>query len=310
MAAGENGFDQFMPPNPPMLQSTLVPSLLAAARDRLHRTLIEREALALRNGVVTTADRASAPSRRISELMAASFCERLGLPPLTVGAKVDAGSIFEACVREFLETTLAGILSGRGPWAVEGGGSIGRFAQYAHLQEIEELSREHPELHIYLGGDYLVTPDICVSRRPIDDAVLGDEVMTDEDGLARDTFLRSKNNERPLIHASVSCKWTLRSDRAQNARTEALNLLRNRKGRAPAIVLVTAEPLPTRLASLAYGTGDVDRIYHLALYELQDAVAQSQRESPRYIAQKTALDRMVDGLRLADISDLPFDLLI
>lgn len=124
------------------------------------------------------------------------------------------------------------------------------------------------------------------------------------------TFLRARNNPLPLLHASVSCKWTLRSDRAQNARTEALNLLRNRKGRAPAIVLVTAEPLPTRLASLAYGTGDVDRIYHFALNELVAAVDNLTRLGGGNGMQETALRRMIDGLRLADISDLAYDLLI
>src|SRR5207248_11763113 len=80
--------------------------------------------------------------------------------------------------------------------------------------------------------------------------------------------LRKRNNERPILHASISCKWTLRSDRAQNARSEALNLIRNRKGRAPHIAVVTGEPLPSRLASLALGTGDLDCVYHFALPEL------------------------------------------
>ena len=35
---------------------------------------------------------------------------------------------------------------------------------------------------------------------------------------------------------------------------------------------VTAEPLPTRLASLALGTGDLDCVYHFALPELREAV--------------------------------------
>lgn len=34
----------------------------------------------------------------------------------------------------------------------------------------------------------------------------------------------------PYDHASISAKFTMRSDRAQNSRTEALNLIRNRKG--------------------------------------------------------------------------------
>lgn len=291
-------------------QSPDVPSAIAAARDELHRTLIEGHALALRQGVVTTADRASTASKRISQLLGASLCARLGLPPLEEQPAVDAGSVFEARVAAFLDATLTAIPSGTKPWFVEGGGSIGRFAQYAHLHEIDRLSEQYPELRIYLGGDYLVHPDICVSRRPVLDEALGEGVISAEENLARATFLRAANNSLPIIHASVSCKWTLRSDRAQNARTEALNLLRNRKGRAPSVVLVTAEPMPTRLASLAYGTGDVDRIYHFALYELEKAVKQSALESPGYTAQTIALKRMIDGLRLADISDLPFDLLV
>jgi len=82
----------------------------------------------------------------------------------------------------------------------------------------------------------------------------------------------------PILHGSISCKWTLRADRAQNARTEALNLVRKRKGRVPHIVVVTAEPLPSRLASLALGTGDIDRVYHFALRELQEATASLNTE--------------------------------
>ncbi|MBN1975836.1 MAG: restriction endonuclease, partial [Anaerolineae bacterium] len=33
----------------------------------------------------------------------------------------------------------------------------------------------------------------------------------------------------------MSCKWTIRSDRGQNPRTEVLNLIRNRKGHLPHI---------------------------------------------------------------------------
>jgi hypothetical protein len=68
--------------------------------------------------------------------------------------------------------------------------------------------------------------------------------------------------------------------------------------------------MPTRLASLADGTGDVDRVYHFALYELERAVAQAATENPNLAPQQTALQRMTQGLRLADISDLPFDLLV
>lgn len=34
-------------------------------------------------------------------------------------------------------------------------------------------------------------------------------------------------------------------------------------------MVVTAELTPSRLASIALGTGDIDCVYHFALYELQ-----------------------------------------
>jgi NgoMIV restriction enzyme len=286
-------------------------SVIATARANFHRRLIDEEALALRDGVVTTADRDNAGSTRMSELLAATICNGLGLPSLKARSrKVDSGKLFENSVRSFLDETLGRVLATNRGWDLEPGGSIGRFAQYHHLQEIARLSDENPELRIALGGDYLIGPDICVSRRPLDDESLGETLFDPDDHLARSTFLRSANNSLPLLHGSVSCKWTMRSDRAQNARTEALNLLRNRKGRAPAICLVTAEPMPSRLASLAEGTGDVDRVYHFALYELEQAVAQAASENKRLAPQQESLERMIKGLRLADISDLPFDLLV
>lgn len=97
----------------------------------------------------------------------------------------------------------------------------------------------------------------------------------------------------------------MRSDRAQNVRTEALNLIRNRKGHTPHIVVVTAEPHPGRLASLALGTGDLDCVYHVALPELEEAL--------RVYGEPGLLDlftTMVQGQRLRDIADLPLDLAI
>jgi hypothetical protein len=97
----------------------------------------------------------------------------------------------------------------------------------------------------------------------------------------------------------------MRSERAQNIRTEALNLIRNRKGNTPHITAVTAEPLPTRLASLALGTGDLDCVYHFTVPELRDAVEKTGGED-----QLEMLLGMIDGRRVRDISDLPFDLAI
>ena len=97
----------------------------------------------------------------------------------------------------------------------------------------------------------------------------------------------------------------MRSDRAQNSRTEALNLIRNRKGHLPHVMVVTGEPLPSRLASLALGTGDIDCVYHIALYELLKAVHDYDRDD---ICE--TLNNLVRGKRLKDISDLPLDLAV
>ena len=105
------------------------------------------------------------------------------------------------------------------------------------------------------------------------------------------------------MHASVSAKWTMRSDRAQNSRTEALGLIRNRKGHLPHIVVVTGEPLPSRIASLALGTGDIDCVYHFALYELIESIKECGAEDAMEM-----LNILVSGKRLKDISDLPLDL--
>jgi hypothetical protein len=74
-------------------------------------------------------------------------------------------------------------------------------------------------------------------------------------------------------------------------------LIRNRKGHTPHIVAVTAEPLPTRIASLALGTGDLDCVYHIALHELEIAVMSNKD-------QHEMLRSLIDGKRLRDIIDL------
>ena len=117
--------------------------------------------------------------------------------------------------------------------------------------------------------------------------------------------LREGQGKSPLLHASISTKWTLRSDRAQNARSEALNLIRNRKGRQPHIMVVTGEPTPSRLSSLALGTGDIDCVYHFALDELQASVSDLKNSEA-----EDMLAIMVEGKRLKDIADLPLDLAV
>ena len=173
-----------------------------------------------------------------------------------------------------------------------------------HLAHLTEILKEHPALRATLG-DYLVKPDIVIGRQTVPDAEVEQHGKVLHGDIAQLTPLRSSNNSRLLLHASISCKWTIRSDRSQNARTESLNLIRNRKGNTPHIAIVTAEPLPNRIASLALGTGDLDCVYHMALNELKQAVNDIQDET-----LIDTFNMLVDGKRLRDVSDLPFDLAI
>ena len=251
------------------------------------------------SGIPNNADSGSTASVRLGK----GIVNNIGIP---VGneklAGQTAGRRFEEATRDFLRDAF-GLLSHLRPgeWEFSLGGNIGDYEQYSHLSDVRKVVDEHEELRI-IFGDYIVKPDIVVCRKPVTDSKINEgEVLLMDDQTSIHTPLRRANSQASIMHASVSCKWTIRSDRSQNARTEGLNLVRNRKGKTPHIVAVVGEPLPGRIASLAFGTGDIDCIYHFALRELTDAASDSDSESE-------LLHTLVAGRRLRDISDLPFDL--
>ena len=252
-------------------------------------------------------------SSRSSVDISNGIAELLGFPmrsePRLAGQT--AGSLFEKLTCDFLREAFTAIQHLRpGRWEyLTTRTQISGFVQYRHLETLDALVTDNQTLSAALGHGYILTPDIVVARYP----ATHEEVNTSRDfldnaGLASLTpFLaRNQSTSLPFLHASVSCKWTIRSDRSQNTRTEALNLIRSRKGNLPHIVAVTAEPLPMRIASLALGTGDLDCVYHFALDELRE-VCQSL---PRCEDQAEMLATMIQGARLRDISDLPFDLAV
>ena len=291
-------------------------SLLTQFRRQYHKKIC-KAILGLRRekkGVYSNADDSSS----VSMALAKGLAERLGAPFCsTPPTAQSAGALFSRFTKEFLDEAFGLLLHVRpGAWRFsisQARMGIASFYQYEHLSILKTVLNEHADLKASLGGDYLITPDIVVSRTPLSDEEINTvskgstAIISADEKTSAYTPLRAQNYsiDYQLLHASISCKWTMRSDRAQNTRTEALNLIRNRKGRAPNIVAVTFEPLPARLASLALGTGDIDCTYHGALYELMDAA----KDSP-YQDASELLTLMVDGRRLRDISDLPFDLAI
>jgi hypothetical protein len=157
---------------------------------------------------------------------------------------------------------------------------VSRYAQFEHLNDLQRLFEQQPALRASLGRDYQVRTDVYVGVAHPDDP-----------------------GARPFLHAAISCKWTIRSDRVQNVRHEFATLVRNRRGRLPHLVLVTAEPLPSRLIAIARGTGEVDTVYHLMFDELADAV-----ERVATGEQREAWAEMVEQRRLRPYSRLARDL--
>jgi hypothetical protein len=278
------------------------------ARRGFHAALLAGVLCTDSKGIPSNADSHS----KISINIAGGIIERLGSE--AKGARLAgqmAGSQFEEICSEYLRETFCRLGHLRpGHWEVGkglGGGrlAIAQFDQYEHLAALEAAAKANPQLAAALGSDYLIKPDVVIIRHPEKDAAINAAEKLVDEGYARLTSLREMNNPRPILHASVSCKWTLRSDRAQNARSEGLNLVRNRKGRLPHIAVVTGEPTPNRIASIALGTGDIDCVYHFALPELMDTV-----KALGYADAEEMLHTMIDGKRLRDIADLPLDLVI
>lgn len=216
-----------------------------------------------------------------------------------------SGNDFKVLVAQYLEIALIPLLN-IGPRKfkiLRSMSEIVKIDGYQHLVPVLVNLLSQPQLKVSFDDDQLLKPDIIIAREPESDSQLNlakIPVVDSESPLY--SPLRKSNNNRLILHASISCKWTIRSDRSQNARTEALNLIRNRKGKVPHAVAVTAEPLPSRLGSIAYGTGDLDCIYHVALPELIK-VCEKYDDADELMV-------MVEGRRLRDISDLPLDLAI
>ena len=289
-------------------------ALIAEERHNFHKRLFETNTLTQTvAGVVSNADTSSQASKaiakRIVDILVDEQHHHIEAKEKISGQTL--GKMFERLTTEFLQATFPQLQNlYPGKWSILQLGNNNKlktsdFEQYEHLAYLNALTSENAQLAAALGNDYLVAPDVVVYRQLFEDDEINTGQFIVDQNICKMAAIRKANGGKPLLHASVSAKYTMRSDRAQNSRTEALNLIRNRKGHLPHIVVVTAEPMPNRLASLALGTGDIDCVYHFALYELIRAVKEVGSED----AQET-LETLVQGKRLKDISDLPLDLAV
>lgn len=233
------------------------------------------------NGKPNIADGSQRQSRSIAE----AVLNGVGSTHLAPGGQQGRKAL-EQGVEALLASGLPALDAHR-PWEVARGGTISAFRQYAHLARLNKLVESNPTLRVEIGTDYMISPDVTVSFQTGNLAAQGTA------------------GSEPLLHAAVSCKFTIRSDRVQNIRHESIVMIRHRRGRQPHLVTVTAEPLPSRLAAICRGTGEVDAVYHVCLSELNAAVT-----SVGNTEQKAVLDEIIGQARLFDLQDLPDHLVV
>lgn len=166
-------------------------------------------------------------------------------------------------------------------WWVSRGQALSDFVQYRHLRELEArvAADESGTLESVFGERFRVVPDVTVS-------------------------VESHEGTR-FLHAAIACKWGLRPDCVEEIRHQSAVLIRHRRGRQPHIVTVTAEPLPSRLAAIAKGTGEVDGVYHVAFDELVNAT-----DLQEDLDQRRILDVLIAQERLMRFEELVGTLLL
>lgn len=283
-------------------------ALIAEARRKYHAGLLANGVLTVDSkGVPSNADSSS----KLSISIAQGIARRLMAEVQEKSVGQTAGAKFEQLNMEFIEATFPNLQNLRpGKWHIVKLGNrnsikTSSFSQYEHLDYLSRLTKEDARLAASMGNDYMVAPDVVVYRETEPDEIINAENVIVDKSVCTLSSIRKACGGLPILHASISAKWTMRSDRAQNSRTEALGLIRNRKGHLPHIVVVTGEPLPARIASLALGTGDIDCVYHFALNELVESVKETEAEDSIEM-----LNILISGKRLKDISDLPLDLAV
>lgn len=108
------------------------------------------------------------------------------------------------------------------------------------------------------------------------------------------------------LAVALSCKWSLRTDRAQDCVSQGSKLVAQRRGRMPHFAVVTIETRPAMLKILADGSGAVDYVYHLDLPALVRTIHEESklRKNPQSWSPLLTFNRIVRQGRLRDFDDL------
>ncbi|MDO3105820.1 NgoMIV family type II restriction endonuclease [Mycobacteroides abscessus] len=268
---------------------------MAEAPDWLHELLGWKSATAKSSATCTNlfgepiAPNLSDVGSKTSMRFAGFVYDMLDIPRSQRAGDADSEASGTA-LEKAIESNLRGSLDSSDPgrtWIVSRTGSVADYAQFTHLSSLQQIIQTNSTLRATFAGDYQVKTDVYVGVENPSDPF-----------------------QPPFLHAAISSKWTIRSDRVQNVRHEFATLVKSRRGRCPHLVLVTAEPLPSRLLSIARGTGEVDSVYHLLYDELDMAVSSICTRKGDYLEQQAAWHEMIDQKRLRPYSALVDDLIL
>lgn len=258
-----------------MLKAAVADRALWDVRQEYHRSLQER-LWSVSGGLPSNSD----PTSRISVEIGLALAEAAGATGDL--ARLDgprAGVEFERRTARFIEATLTYVNKlTQADWRVETGSSVAEFARYDHLNSVRQAAVTNDQLAAALYDDHSLAPAVFVGHK-----------------------LKSNHPASPasaVLSAVVACKWMIPRDMDQRA----IDFLRCPEVSEDRIAVVTAEPLPGRIASIAIGIGQ-PCVYHVALKELQDVLARTS-----WYDSREMLDIMLDQGRLRDILELPLDL--
>lgn len=196
------------------------------------------------------------------------------------------------------------------------------FEQYQHLQTFRTFKRSYRQPDLKLAQAIR-----SLGRLPQSDAVAEAinhlqaseaeitanhsfvtqliDTMPEESMLSIDITVSpedSKSENRLLV--GLSSKWSLRTDRAQDCIAQGAKLVSMRRGHMPHYAVLTMEPRPSMLKLLAYGSGSVDCVYHLALPELRAAAQVIEAARGKAWPQRHLLEQMVTQRRIRPYQDL------
>src|SRR5437870_3403150 len=158
------------------------PAHFTEARKSFHAALLGAVLRIDERGVASNADRGSQASIRIARGVVNLVGEE------AAGARLAgqmSGRVFEEICKRFLENTFLRLGHLRpGNWHIRRGSEAGiaLHEQYAHLTALDRAASRDPELAAALGSDYIIKPDVVITRETEEDAVLNaNGVLVDEE---------------------------------------------------------------------------------------------------------------------------------